>query len=115
MSHPINLCLQELDKTAIGKLWAPIDALFMAAMDELIVLDLPGWQESSGIKREMDSFAARGCRVSLWSEVAGEFIEACAPPLSATGQQLIFRWPIRRTPPPRKPRRTCWNSSRNAG
>ena len=21
MSHPINLCLQELDKTAIGKLW----------------------------------------------------------------------------------------------
>ncbi|HHK5863305.1 TPA: DUF1937 family protein [Serratia marcescens] len=45
----------------------------MAAMDELIVLDLPGWQESSGIKREMDSFAARGCRVSLWSEVAGEF------------------------------------------
>lgn len=73
MSHPINLCLQGLDKTAIGKLWAPIDALFMAAMDELIVLDLPGWQESGGIKREMDSFAARGCRVSLWSEVASEF------------------------------------------
>jgi len=45
----------------------------MAAMDELIVLDLPGWQESGGIKREMDAFAARGCRVSLWSEVAGEF------------------------------------------
>ncbi|UNE46214.1 DUF1937 family protein [Serratia ureilytica] len=73
MSHPINQCLQELDKTAIGKLWAPIDALFMAAMDELIVLDLPGWQESGGIKREMDAFAARGCRVSLWSEVASEF------------------------------------------
>ncbi|HHP7836591.1 TPA: DUF1937 family protein, partial [Serratia marcescens] len=70
MSHPINLCLQDLDKTAIGTLWAPIDALFMAAMDVLIVLDLPGWQESGGIKREMDSFAARGCRVSLWSEVA---------------------------------------------
>ncbi|WP_148873968.1 DUF1937 family protein [Serratia marcescens] len=73
MSHPINLCLQDLDKTAIGTLWAPIDALFMAAMDELIVVDLPGWQESGGIKREMDYFMARGCCVSLWSDVAAEF------------------------------------------
>ena len=50
MSHPINLCLAEL-----------------------IVLDLPGWRDSAGIRREMEFFEAGGQRVSLWSEVEHEF------------------------------------------
>ena len=67
---------------------APIDALFMAAMDELIVLDLPGWQESSGIKREMDSFAARG-RVSLWSRLRASSLRPAPRRLTRRGSSLF--------------------------
>ncbi|NBF05755.1 DUF1937 family protein [Pseudomonas sp. Fl5BN2] len=74
MSHPINLCLEGKDNAAIGKLWAPVDALYMAMMEELIVLDLPGWKDSGGIKREIEVFESSGRRVSLWSEVSHEFV-----------------------------------------
>ncbi|QZP30451.1 DUF1937 family protein [Pseudomonas sp. DR48] len=73
MSHPINLAFTGKDNAAIGKLWAPVDAVFMDVMEELIILDLPGWDISSGIKREIEFFKGRGQRVSLWSEVDHEF------------------------------------------
>lgn len=73
MSHPINAHLGDLDKAGIGALWAPIDQAFMEAMDELIVIDAPGWKESSGVAREIEFFKSRDRRVSLWSEVEGEF------------------------------------------
>lgn len=73
MSHPINLAFEGKDSAAIGKLWAPVDAVFMDAMEELIILDLPGWDISSGIKREIEFFKARSQKVSLWSEVIHEF------------------------------------------
>ncbi|WP_054310131.1 DUF1937 family protein [Mesorhizobium sp. 1M-11] len=73
MSHPINGHLSDLDKAAIGKLWAPIDQVFMEAMDEIVVIDGPGWQESAGVKREMEFFESKGRRVSLWSDVEHEF------------------------------------------
>ena len=64
---------KHLDKAGIGKLWAPVDAVFMEAMDELIVIDAPGWKESSGVAREIDFFKARNRRVSLWSEAESDF------------------------------------------
>lgn len=73
MSHPINGCLPELDRGAIGKMWAPVDAFFMEALEELVVLDLDGWDQSAGIRREIEFFEGRGRRVSLWSEVEQEF------------------------------------------
>lgn len=73
MSHPINGYLTDLDKAAIGQLWAPIDKVFMDAMTEIIVIDEPGWKESSGVQREIEIFKDRGLRVSLWSEVEHEF------------------------------------------
>jgi len=73
MSHPINLAFEGKDSATIGKLWAPVDALFMEMMEELIILDLPGWDLSSGIKREIEFFKQRGQKVSLWSEVGAEF------------------------------------------
>lgn len=74
MSHPINLALAGKDSASIGKLWAPVDALFMEMMDELIILDLPGWDQSSGIKREIQFFQNRDRKVSLWSAVSKEFV-----------------------------------------
>lgn len=73
MSHPINQCLSGMDMPAIGRMWAPIDAVFMEAMDELVVIDMPGWKESSGVAREIEFFKARERRVSLWSDVESEF------------------------------------------
>lgn len=73
MSHPINLVLKKTAKENVGKMWAPIDAVFLDAMDELIVLDLDGWDKSAGIKREIEFYRGRNQRVSLWSEIAAEF------------------------------------------
>lgn len=73
MSHPINKHLCDLDKAGIANLWAPIDRVFMEAMDELIVIDEPGWKESAGVAREIEFFKSRSRRVSLWSEVKAEF------------------------------------------
>ncbi|MDF5808930.1 DUF1937 family protein [Pseudomonas aeruginosa] len=82
MSHPINLCLADLDRAAIGRLWAPVDAFYMDHLEELIVLDLPGWRDSA-IRREMEFFEAGGQRVSLWSEWSTSFAEAAVAELQA--------------------------------
>ena len=71
--YPINGHLAHLDKAAIGTLWAPVDAVFMDAMEELIVIDEPGWKESAGVAREIEFFRQRDRRVSLWSDAKGEF------------------------------------------
>ncbi|QKJ88591.1 DUF1937 family protein [Paramixta manurensis] len=73
MSHPINLAFTHTEKSQVGKRWAPVDAVFMAAMEELIIVDLPGWDQSAGIQREIEFFKARNQRVSLWSDVKDEF------------------------------------------
>ncbi len=73
MSHPINKEMGDLDKAAIGKLWGPVDAVFMEAMEELIVVDIDGWRESSGVAREIEFFKERRRPVSLWSEVENQF------------------------------------------
>ncbi|MDX7951374.1 DUF1937 family protein [Lichenihabitans sp. Uapishka_5] len=73
MSHPINRHLGDLDKAGISALWAPIDQSFMQSMEELIVIDAPGWKDSSGVAREIRFFEDRGRRVSLWSDVEAEF------------------------------------------
>jgi hypothetical protein len=74
MSHPINQWLKDTDNRPLGQLWGPIDEIFMEAMDELIVADASGWKESAGVQREIAFFEQRGRRVSLWSEVAAEFV-----------------------------------------
>ena len=76
MSHPVNLVLKDLKREAIGRLWAPVDEVFMEAMDELVVIDMPGWDVSSGIKREIAFFENRQRKVSLWSAVEAEFVPA---------------------------------------
>ncbi|ENI7574785.1 DUF1937 family protein [Salmonella enterica] len=73
MSHPINLEMKKTEKANIGKLWAPVDAIFLDMMVELIIVDLDGWDKSAGIQREIEFYKSRGQRVSLWSEVESEF------------------------------------------
>ncbi|MGW0634968.1 DUF1937 family protein [Nocardia salmonicida] len=72
MSHPINEALGE-EAAVVGKLWAPIDAVFMEMMSELVVVDVAGWEQSSGIQREIEFFRSRGRAVSMWSAIQQEF------------------------------------------
>ena len=74
MSHPINAALAAKDNNTIGALWGPVDQVFMETMDELIVLDLPGWDASSGIKRELEYFDSHQKPTHLWSAVAHQFV-----------------------------------------
>ena len=78
MSHPINLAFKTIDPSEVGKLWAPVDAHFMESMEELIILDVDGWDRSSGIEREIEFFESRGRRVSLWSQASEEFVTETA-------------------------------------
>lgn len=73
MSHPINKSLTKTERSQIGKMWGPVDAIFLDAMDELIIIDLPGWDLSSGIAREIEFYRSRGGNVSFWSAVEGDF------------------------------------------
>lgn len=73
MSHPVNLAFEKTARENIGKVWAPVDALFLEMMDELIILDIDGWDKSAGIQREIEFYKNRNQRVSLWSEVEKEF------------------------------------------
>jgi hypothetical protein len=73
MSHPINAYMKDLDKTSIGKIWAPVDVVFMEMMDELVIVDIDGWDKSAGIKREIEFFKSKDRKISLWSDVKKDF------------------------------------------
>ncbi|GHU17386.1 hypothetical protein FACS189475_01140 [Betaproteobacteria bacterium] len=73
MSHPINSYMKDMDRAGIGKIWAPVDTVFMEMMDELVIVDIDGWDKSAGIKREMEFFKSKDRKISLWSDVEKDF------------------------------------------
>lgn len=56
-SHAIATmgCLDPLDSV----LWMELDLKFIRACDELLILQLPGWDDSLGIKQEIKEFKSR--------------------------------------------------------
>lgn len=60
MTHPIDLVLADDGSTLGSEFWGAFDEAFMGLCSAISVLTLPGWQESSGVKREIAHFAARG-------------------------------------------------------
>jgi hypothetical protein len=60
MTHPIDLVLAEEGGTMGSDYWCDFDEAFMEACSEMVVLTIPGWQESRGIKREIRFFRDRG-------------------------------------------------------
>lgn len=73
MSHPVNELIAQND---LGQHvdWAPIDKEFMDKCDEIIVLEMDGWKESSGVQREIDYFRNRGAKVWLFSDFEKEYL-----------------------------------------
>ena len=60
MTHPIDLVLAEEDETLGSEYWVAFDESFMLACARIKVLRLPGWEESSGVNREIEFFKQRG-------------------------------------------------------
>ncbi|HYN45830.1 MAG TPA: DUF1937 family protein, partial [Allosphingosinicella sp.] len=57
MTHPIDLRMKNQQESSF---WVTFDEAFMEHCRRLIVLTLPGWEQSSGLKREIAFFRERG-------------------------------------------------------
>jgi hypothetical protein len=60
MTHPIDIELAEEGESLGSEYWVAFDEAFMACCCAMIVLQTPGWQQSKGVRYEMDYFTARG-------------------------------------------------------
>lgn len=56
MTHPIDLVMAEEGDTMGSDYWVDFDEAFMALCSEMIILCLPGWDQSRGIAREIEYF-----------------------------------------------------------
>jgi hypothetical protein len=60
MTHPIDLVMNEEGETMGSDYWCDFDEAFMGVCREMIILTLPGWRDSNGIKREIAYFNTVG-------------------------------------------------------
>ena len=60
MTHPIDLVLAADGETLGSEFWVDFDEAFVARCDSISVLQLPGWDQSSGVTREIAAFESRG-------------------------------------------------------
>jgi hypothetical protein len=67
MTHPLDVVLAGDTDTLGSDYWIKFDEAFMAVCSEMIVLQIDGWDQSQGIKREMDYFKSRGKPVRFLS------------------------------------------------
>ena len=58
MTHPIDLVMAAEGDTMGSDYWCDFDEAFMRVCHEMIILTIDGWQQSSGIKREIEFFQA---------------------------------------------------------
>jgi hypothetical protein len=60
MTHPIDIALAGEGNTLGSEFWTRFDEAFMEFCTEIVVLRLAGWEDSSGIQRELDFFRKKG-------------------------------------------------------
>lgn len=60
MTHPIDLVMAADGETLGSDFWVAFDEAFMAVCSDFMILRLPGWDSSSGVRRETEFFAKRG-------------------------------------------------------
>jgi hypothetical protein len=63
MTHPIDVVLAGGVGTLGSDYWVNFDAAFMEFCSEMIILRAPGWDESQGIKREVEYFSTHEKRI----------------------------------------------------
>jgi hypothetical protein len=60
MTHPIDAVLAGASNTLGSDYWVAFDQAFMEMCSEMVVLQLDGWDKSSGIVREIAYFEGAG-------------------------------------------------------
>jgi Domain of unknown function (DUF1937) len=60
MTHPLDVVLAGNTNTLGSDYWVQFDEAFMAVCTEMVVLQIEGWEQSRGIRREIDYFQSRG-------------------------------------------------------
>lgn len=79
MTHPIDVRMKHDPGSAF---WVALDETFMGFCDRILVLKLPGWDESSGVKHEIEFFRNRGIEAE-WAEPIDFGIAADHPDFAA--------------------------------
>jgi hypothetical protein len=67
MTHPMDVALSG-DDTLGSDFWVKFDEAFMDICSEMIILTVEGWEQSSGIQREIKFFEKAGRSVSFMQE-----------------------------------------------
>jgi hypothetical protein len=67
MTHPIDVVMAGDTNTLGSDYWVQFDEAFMSVCAEMIVLQIEGWNQSRGIRREIDYFRSRGKPVRFLS------------------------------------------------
>jgi hypothetical protein len=71
MTHPIDVVMAGDAGTLGSDYWVRFDEAFMNICSRIVVLALEGWQESRGVKREIEHFRKQGKPISFMSTVDG--------------------------------------------
>lgn len=67
MTHPIDVVLSEGEGTLGSDFWVSFDEAFMSCCSEMIILQVPGWNTSRGIAREVEFFRSQRKPISIMS------------------------------------------------
>ena len=65
MTHPIDIALAGETATLGSDYWVNFDEAFMDVCSEIMVLALEGWEQSGGVRREIDYFQKQGKPVTF--------------------------------------------------
>jgi hypothetical protein len=67
MTHPIDMVLAGAANTLGSDYWVAFDEAFMEMCSEIVVLQLEGWQKSTGVARELAYFRDAGKPIKYMS------------------------------------------------
>lgn len=79
MTHPIDV---RMAHDPGSEFWVKFDEAFMTHCSAIAVLKLPGWNQSSGVARELEYFAAKGVK-PIWLEPSDFEISPTNPEFQA--------------------------------
>lgn len=72
------------------KIWLPADQIMIDVSAALLIAKMDGWQESFGLKYEVEAFARQGKPIFLIEPVKLEIVSACDAELGAFAEGSPF-------------------------
>jgi hypothetical protein len=73
MTHPIDQVISPGNASLGSGYWVTFDEAFMDVCSEMIVLEVDGWKESDGIRREIQYFESQNKMIHYVKMLEGRF------------------------------------------